>query len=274
MSRALAIVCGGGGLPLEAAQEARKNGREPFLVGLSGSAAREIESYPHLWVRLGEVGKLFSALKARDVEDVAFLGSVTRPDFADLMPDWGAIQRAGEIAKLFRGGDDMLMRGVARLFEAEGFHIVGPRDFAPGLLAPRGEIVGPRPGEDARADIDDPAGFQRRQQLADLAEPHPKVRVGLDLTPGGADESDQEDLTPRLLDLARRLERQAARAANDSERRTHAGSSPRWRGVVTPRSPPSRRKATMACTAALSGYSRATCSTRCFRVPSSANKAL
>jgi hypothetical protein len=153
LSRPLAIVCGAGGLPIEAANEARKAGREPFLVGLSGSAGRGIESFPHLWVRLGEVGKLFSSLKGRGVEDVAFLGAVTRPDLGDLLPDWGAILRAGEIAKLFRGGDDMLLRGVARLFEAEGFRIVGPRDYAPGLLAERGEIVGPAPDEDARADI-------------------------------------------------------------------------------------------------------------------------
>lgn len=153
MSRKLAIVCGSGGLPLEAAREAREGGREPFLVGLVGSAGREIEAFPHLWVRLGEVGKLLAALRRRSVQDVAFLGAVTRPDLGDLMPDWGAIVRAGEIAKLFRGGDDALLRGVARLFESDGFRIVGPREFAPGLLAPQGEIVGPPPDEEARADI-------------------------------------------------------------------------------------------------------------------------
>jgi DUF1009 family protein len=149
----LCLVCGAGGLPLEAAREACANGRDVFLVGLVGSAGREIEAFPHLWVRLGEVGKLFSALKSRGVADVGFLGAVARPDLADLLPDWGAIVRAGEIAKLFRGGDDALLRGVARLFESEGFRIVGPRDFAPGLLAPKGEIVGPSPDEEARADI-------------------------------------------------------------------------------------------------------------------------
>ena len=153
MSRPFAIVCGSGTLPLEAAREARRLGREPFLVGLIGSAGKEIQSFPHLWVRLGEVGKLFSALRARQVEDVAFLGAVTRPDLGDLLPDWGAVLRAGEIAKLFRGGDDTLLRGVARLFEAEGLKIVGVREFAPGLLAPRGEIVGPPPDEEALADI-------------------------------------------------------------------------------------------------------------------------
>jgi UDP-2,3-diacylglucosamine hydrolase len=147
------LVCGAGKLPLEAAREARAAGREPFLVGLVGSAEREIEAFPHLWVRLGEVGKLFSALKTRGVAEVGFLGAVTRPDLADLLPDWGAIVRAGEIAKLFRGGDDALLRGVAGLFESEGFRVVGPRDFAPGLLAPPGEIVAGVPDEEARADI-------------------------------------------------------------------------------------------------------------------------
>jgi len=153
VSRPLAIVCGSGTLPLEAAREASLRGRDPFLVGLVGSAGKEIEDFPHLWVRLGEVGKLLAAVRARGVQEMAFLGAVTRPELSDLLPDWGAVVRAGEIAKLFRGGDDALLRGVAQLFEGEGFKIVGPRDFAPGLLAPLGEIVGPAPGEEALADI-------------------------------------------------------------------------------------------------------------------------
>jgi len=153
LTRPLAIVCGSGTLPLEAAREAASRGRDPFLVGLVGSAGREIEAYPHLWVRLGEIGKLLGAVRARGVQEMAFLGAVTRPELGDLLPDWGAVVRAGEIAKLFRGGDDALLRGVAQLFEGEGFRIVGPRDFAPGLLAPRGEIVGPAPDEAALADI-------------------------------------------------------------------------------------------------------------------------
>ena len=149
----LAIVCGGGHLALEAAREARRAGRDVFLVGLVGSAGRDIETFPHLWVRLGEVGKLLAALRTRGVGEVGFLGAVTRPELGDLLPDWGAIVRAGEIAKLFRGGDDTMLRGVARLFESEGLRVVGARDFAPGLLAPKGPIVGPEPDEAALTDI-------------------------------------------------------------------------------------------------------------------------
>ena len=153
MSAPLALVCGSGALPVEAAREAKRLGRDPFLIGLVGSAGREIEAFPHLWVRLGEIGKLLAALRARGVEEMAFLGAVTRPDLTDLLPDWGAVVRAGEIAKLFRGGDDALLRGIAKLFEGEGFRIVGPKDYAPGLLAPKGEIWGPTPDAEALADI-------------------------------------------------------------------------------------------------------------------------
>ncbi len=61
----LAILCGAGAFPLEVALEARRAGREPFLVGVVGATDSAIEAYPHVWVRMGEVGKLFAALRPR-----------------------------------------------------------------------------------------------------------------------------------------------------------------------------------------------------------------
>ena len=152
-AKPLAILCGGGRLALEAAHWARRNGRDVFMVGIVGSAAPEVEAFPHIWVRLGELGKLFATLRERSIVDVAILGSVRRPEFSDLKLDWGAVRRAGEIARLFRGGDNSLLAGVARIFEREGLHIVGARDFAPQMLAPAGVIAGRAPGGEAEADI-------------------------------------------------------------------------------------------------------------------------
>jgi UDP-2,3-diacylglucosamine hydrolase len=152
-AKPLAILCGGGGLALEAARLARANGLEVFLIGIVGSASSEIEAFPHVWVRLGEAGKLFAALREREIADMAIIGSVRRPEFSDLSLDWGAIKRAREIARLLRGGDDGLLNGVARLLELEGLRIVGPRDFAPQLLAPVGWIAGRAPDGAEDADI-------------------------------------------------------------------------------------------------------------------------
>ncbi|MGO9740925.1 MAG: LpxI family protein [Roseiarcus sp.] len=151
--RPLGIVCGRGLLPAEAAEIARARGRQVFLVGLAGSAGPEIEAFDHVWVKLGELGKMLKALQSRGVEDCAMLGAVARPEFSDIRLDWGAISRAGEIAKLFRRGDDGLLKGVAGILEREGLRIVGVADFAPELLAPLGRIAGPSPDDGALADI-------------------------------------------------------------------------------------------------------------------------
>ena len=152
-TRPLAILCGGGGLALEAAKLARQNGREVFLVGIVGSASIDIESFTHIWLKLGELGKLFGALEERKIKDLAILGAVSRPEFADLKLDWGAVKRAAEIARIFRGGDNNLLEGVARIFEREGMTIVGAQDFAPQLLAPTGLIAGRAPDDEVQADI-------------------------------------------------------------------------------------------------------------------------
>ena len=149
----LAILCGGGGLATAAAREAAASGREVFLIGLVGSASIDIEVFPHIWLKLGEVGRLFSELQTRGVREMAILGAVSRPEFADLKLDWGAVRRAGEIAKLFRGGDNRLLSGVARMIEAEGVRIVGVKDFAPTLITPAGVIAGREPDSEAMSDI-------------------------------------------------------------------------------------------------------------------------
>ena len=80
----LAILAGGGAFPLEVAGEARRAGREPFMVGVVGATDPAIEAYPHVWVRMGEVGKLFAALKDRAIAEMVIIGAMTRPELADL----------------------------------------------------------------------------------------------------------------------------------------------------------------------------------------------
>jgi DUF1009 family protein len=151
-TRPLAILCGGGGFPLEVARAAQANGRAPFIVGVVGSCDPAIEAFPHVWVHLGQVGKTFGALKERAIADVAFVGAMARPEFADLRFDWGALKRAPELAQLFRGGDNRLLVGIAGIFEREGLRVVGVHEIAPQLLAPAGPIGARAASPEAEAD--------------------------------------------------------------------------------------------------------------------------
>jgi DUF1009 family protein len=149
----LAILCGAGAFPLEVAADAAGAGRKPFLIGVIGSSDAGIEAYPHVWVRMGEVGKLFAALKERAVREMVIVGAMTRPEFADLRLDWGAVKRAAELAQLFRRGDNGLLVGLAAIFEREGVRIVGAHEVAPRLVAPVGPFGAHRQSPEDEADI-------------------------------------------------------------------------------------------------------------------------
>jgi UDP-2,3-diacylglucosamine hydrolase len=148
-----AILCGAGAFPLEVASEARRAGREPFLVGVVGATDSAIEAYPHLWVRMGEVGKLFAALKARAIAELVIIGAIARPEFADLRLDWGAVKHAAGLAQLFRRGDNGLLAGIAAIIEGEGVRVVGAHEVAPGLLVRIGRVGARAPLEEDETDI-------------------------------------------------------------------------------------------------------------------------
>jgi DUF1009 family protein len=149
----LAILCGAGAFPLEVAKEARRAGREPFLVGIVGATDPAIASFPHVWVRMGEVGKLFAALRARSIVELVMVGAMSRPEFADLRLDWGAVTRAAGLAQLFRRGDNGLLVGLSQIIEREGIRVVGAHDVAPRLLAPLGPLGARAASPEDEADI-------------------------------------------------------------------------------------------------------------------------
>jgi len=149
----LAILCGAGAFPLEVAAQAAEAGRAPFLVGIVGSTDAAIEAYPHVWLRMGQVGQLFAALKERAIRDIVMVGAMTRPEFADLRLDWGAVKRAADLARLFRKGDNGLLAGLAAIFEGEGVRVLGAHEVAPQLLAPTGPLGSRAPSAEDEADI-------------------------------------------------------------------------------------------------------------------------
>jgi DUF1009 family protein len=149
----LAILCGGGAFPLEVAADAVKAGRRPFLIGIVGWSEPSIEAYPHVWVRIGEVGKLFAVLKSRGVGEMAMVGAMTRPDLGDLRLDWGAVRRASELTQLFLRGDNSMLVGLAAIFEREGVRVIGAHEIAPRLVAPLGPMTASLPTPEDDADI-------------------------------------------------------------------------------------------------------------------------
>jgi DUF1009 family protein len=137
---AVALFCGGGAFPIVAARAVFARGDEAFLVGLRGVASPEIEQFPHVWLGIGQLGRAFDELRARNITRVCFIGGLKRPEFSDLRLDWGGVKRIPDIIRLLTGGDDHALKGVIKLFEAEGLDVVGVERFAPELLAGAGAM--------------------------------------------------------------------------------------------------------------------------------------
>lgn len=150
---ALGLIAGGGDLPKAIAESVREEGREIFVIALSGSAEPWVEGFPHAWCGLGEVGKLVKALKGASVSELCMAGKLARPKFSDIKLDFKGVLVAPGIIAAARKGDDALLRAVVDTVEREGFHAVGAQDAAPGLLCGAGLIGKLKPDAEDEADI-------------------------------------------------------------------------------------------------------------------------
>jgi len=150
----LALICGGGSLPLTVANAAAARGRKVVLLLLRGVADPALaEHYPHHWVYVGQGGKLRALLRAEGCRDVVFIGTLVRPAFRQMRFDLWALLKVPTLVAAFRGGDDHLLSGVARMFEREGFQLIGAHEVAPDILMPEGALGAAHPSERDREDI-------------------------------------------------------------------------------------------------------------------------
>lgn len=148
----LGIICGGGAFPLVVAEAALKAGRKVFLLPIYGFAEPTVERYPHEWIHIGAFGKLSSVLRKNGCRQVVFVGTVLRPSIWKLRVDWGSLKLVPRVLGMFRGGDDHLLSAVGRIFEENGFELVGAHEIAPELLVPVGALGAHQPGAADLAD--------------------------------------------------------------------------------------------------------------------------
>jgi UDP-2,3-diacylglucosamine hydrolase len=150
----LAIICGGGTVPAVVAAAAKRAGRRVVLFPIRGSADPAlVRDYPHHWVALGQFGRFCRLAASENCRDVVLIGALVRPAVRQIRLDWGTLRVLPQIMRAFRGGDDHLLSGVARIFEAHGFRLIGAHEVAPELLVPEGPLGRLQPSDRDRADI-------------------------------------------------------------------------------------------------------------------------
>lgn len=149
----VAVICGGGAFPAAVAEAVVKQGRSVHLFLLEGFADPALARHPHEWVRLGSLTKVLAARKKHDLRDIIFIGSVVRPRIRQVGLDWRALLLLPRVVKMFLGGDDKLLSGVAKVFEERGFRLLGAHEVAPEILMPAGIATNLKPSPREHDDV-------------------------------------------------------------------------------------------------------------------------
>lgn len=150
----LALICGGGSLPLAVADAVAAGGRRVVLFPLRGAAeGTPVERHRHHWIYVGQIGKFLKLARAEGCREVVFIGALVRPSIWQVHPDLVGLSFLPKVLRAFRGGDDHLLSGMGKLLEDEGLRLLGAHEVAPQILVPEGALGHVQLGERDRADI-------------------------------------------------------------------------------------------------------------------------
>lgn len=184
----LGIIAGAGSLPRTIIQACIQQQRPFFVVALEEAADDAIiEEVPHLWVRLGAIGKALSALKQEGCEELVMAGRVRRPRITALRPDMKATKLLAKLGSTFLTGDDELLSSIIKFLEEEGFKVVGVDQIVHELLTPEGLIGSIYPDKKAQSDIEFGAKIARSIGNLDIGQAvivHNRLVIGVEAVEG------------------------------------------------------------------------------------------
>jgi DUF1009 family protein len=154
ISSPVGLIAAGGAMPFAVADSLAARGIDAVLFALRGVCdPAQVVRFRHHWISVGQLGRAVKLFRAEGCRDLVFIGSLVRPALSEIRLDWGTLRALGQIWSSFRGGDDHLLSGIGRIFERDGFRMVGIKDVAPDLLAPEGCLTRTTPDAAAAADI-------------------------------------------------------------------------------------------------------------------------
>ena len=105
----LGIIAGCGEIPAQVCAVCRSSGRKHFVVGIKGSANSDnLKSSPHKIIRLGAVGDIIAQFRKRRIKEVVMVGSINRPAWEDLWPDFRGLQLLPKLLNSGQGDGDIL----------------------------------------------------------------------------------------------------------------------------------------------------------------------
>lgn len=174
----IAVVAGGGALPVAVVRTLVAKGQIPVVAVVTGEAAPEdFAGADRFDVAVEDLGPLLARLRKEGVGRVILAGSIERrPRFFAIRWSLRLLTSLPRAAAGLLSGDDSLLRAVIGLMEANGIRVVGAHEVVPDLLAPPGAVTHAAPSARDRRDIE--AGVQAARAIGRLDIGQAAIAVG------------------------------------------------------------------------------------------------
>ena len=150
----IGLIAGGGALPHEVISGAEALEYDVFVGALLGFSRPEDFSVQAKAFGFGEIGGLIKAFKGENCTHVSFAGTVSRPDFKKIKPDFKGIRLLPKVIAAAKAGDDALLKFIVSIFEKEGFEIIAPQDLCSSTLVELGALGAVTPNKVQMNDIE------------------------------------------------------------------------------------------------------------------------
>jgi len=149
----LGLIAGGGVLPTEIIKYCNEKGRGIFAVGIEPYSWQEqLKDAPHIFTKIGEVGKILKTMKENGVQEIVLAGGIKRPSLKEIIPDWGGVKMLAKLAVKKMGDNDMFLAAIDEI-ERHGFKVVGIEDVVPEMLFQEGVYGKVKPSNEDMDDI-------------------------------------------------------------------------------------------------------------------------
>ena len=154
LNKNIAILAGSGRLPEILARKLAQNQHAPLILDMTGNLTRWASIAPAVHAPPTNPAHVLEMLKAHRIEAICMAGGMgARPRLTQISLDRIFFKYAIAIIRALWRGDDGLLSTVVRLFEKEGFQVLGSHEIAPELLASEGNISGTGPRNEDFSDI-------------------------------------------------------------------------------------------------------------------------
>lgn len=149
----IGLIAGNRSLPLEFARQARAQGVKRLVA-----VAFENETNPALaslvdeieWLKVGQLGKMISALKDRGVAHCVMLGQIAPKNLFDVRPDLRAI---GVLMRLKEKNAHSIFGAIGDELKKDGIELIEPIRWLEPLMPKSGFCLGPKLSDEQKTDM-------------------------------------------------------------------------------------------------------------------------